>query len=83
MSIPILVPFLSYNKAMLDCESMKVSAMVTDKLKPDNPYLAEIDVVLLDPPISIKVSRKPLSVTYCLFSHLSQKINIEIIVSFI
>lgn len=35
---------------------MKISAVVTDKQKPENPYLAVNDVVLKDPPISITVS---------------------------
>lgn len=56
LSLPILVPFLLYSKPMLDCESLKVSAVVTNKLDPDRPYLAEDDVVLLDPPISLTVS---------------------------
>ncbi|XP_038553912.1 protein-glutamine gamma-glutamyltransferase 2 [Micropterus salmoides] len=56
LSIPILVPFLAYNKHMVKCESMKVSVMVTDKQKPNNIYLAAQDIVLLNPPISITVS---------------------------
>lgn len=54
--MPILIPFLLYAKPMLDCECLKVSAMVTNKLDPDRPYLAEDDVVLVDPPISVTVS---------------------------
>lgn len=54
--MPILIPFLLYTKPMLDCESLKVSAMVTNKLDPDHPYLAEDDVVLVDPPVSVTVS---------------------------
>lgn len=69
--MPILIPFLLYTKPMLDCESLKVSAVVTNKLDPDQPYLAEDDVVLVDPPISVTVSistkisnkKKP----FCLF----------------
>ncbi|XP_044077572.1 protein-glutamine gamma-glutamyltransferase 5 [Siniperca chuatsi] len=56
LSIPILVPFLAYHKHMMECDSMKVSALVTDKQKPNNTYLAQYDVVLLDPPISVTVS---------------------------
>ncbi|XP_071329119.1 protein-glutamine gamma-glutamyltransferase E [Trachinotus anak] len=55
LSIPILVPFLAYHKHMVQCDSMKVSAVVTDKQKPDNKYLAVNDIVLLDPPISLNV----------------------------
>lgn len=53
LSIPFLFPFLVYHEHMVDCESMKISAMVTDKLEPKNVYLAVNDVILLDPPISI------------------------------
>ncbi|KAM9361402.1 protein-glutamine gamma-glutamyltransferase 2-like [Symphorus nematophorus] len=55
LSIPILVRFSAYHKSMLDCDSMKVSAIVTDIQNPQNTYLAEDDVVLLDPPISVTV----------------------------
>lgn len=68
LSIPILVPFSVYQKPMLECDSMKVSAVVTDKQNPDNPYLAEDDVVLLDPPISVTVSGN-----LCLSVYLSLK----------
>ncbi|XP_062272509.1 protein-glutamine gamma-glutamyltransferase E-like [Scomber scombrus] len=53
--IPIVVPFLIYNKYMKDSDSMKFSVIVTDKERPIYSYLAEDDVVLMDPPISIKV----------------------------
>ncbi|XP_062272507.1 protein-glutamine gamma-glutamyltransferase E-like [Scomber scombrus] len=53
--VPIVVPFSAYNKYMKHSDSMKVSVIVTDKEKPIYSYLAEDDVVLLDPPISIKV----------------------------
>lgn len=58
LSVPILIPFLLYTKPMLECDCLKVSAMVTNKLEPDRPYLAEDDVVLADPPISVTVSTK-------------------------
>ncbi|CAF91854.1 unnamed protein product [Tetraodon nigroviridis] len=57
LSISVLVPFLSYTKAMLDCESMKVVAQVTEEQNPERAYLAKVDVVLLDPPISLTVSQ--------------------------
>uniref|UniRef100_A0A3Q3X8I6 Protein-glutamine gamma-glutamyltransferase 2 n=1 Tax=Mola mola TaxID=94237 RepID=A0A3Q3X8I6_MOLML len=60
LSIPVLIEFSVYNKPMLECASMKVSVVVTDKLNPDNTYVAEDDIVLLDPPISLTVRRKPL-----------------------
>lgn len=56
LSIPILVPFLAYHKLMVECDSMKVSAIVTDKEQPDHIYLAENDVVLQDPPMSLTAS---------------------------
>ncbi|KAJ4940907.1 hypothetical protein JOQ06_027198 [Pogonophryne albipinna] len=57
LRIRIRVPFSAYHKPMLDCDSLKVSALVTDKERPDNIYLAVDDVVLIDPPISLKVKR--------------------------
>ncbi|KAM3621322.1 uncharacterized protein V6R79_009571 [Siganus canaliculatus] len=55
LSIPIVVPFSAYYKSMLNSDSMKISAVVTDKEKPDDAYLAEDDVVLVDPPITVTV----------------------------
>ncbi|KAM3878477.1 protein-glutamine gamma-glutamyltransferase 2 [Diretmus argenteus] len=59
LSIPIIIPFSVYGKHMVDCDSLKVSAVAKDKQQPENIYLAEDDVVLQDPPISITVSEKP------------------------
>uniref|UniRef100_UPI0037E79CDB protein-glutamine gamma-glutamyltransferase E-like n=1 Tax=Semicossyphus pulcher TaxID=241346 RepID=UPI0037E79CDB len=56
LSIPILVPFSVYREPMLDFDSMKISALVKDIENPDHPYLAEDNVVLLDPPITITIS---------------------------
>lgn len=56
--IPILVPFSTYSKDIVQSDSLKISAVVTDKQKPDNKYLAVNDVVLANPPISITVSKK-------------------------
>ncbi|CAI5687205.1 unnamed protein product [Oreochromis niloticus] len=56
LSIPILVPFLVYHKHMVGSDSMKISAVVTDKLEPRNVYLAVNDVILLNPPMSITVN---------------------------
>lgn len=47
---------------MLNAETMKIVALVSEKLNPDNMFMAEDDVVLHDPPVSLKVSRKPLCV---------------------
>lgn len=54
---------------MLNAETMKIVALVSEKLNPDNVFMAEDDVVLVDPPISVTVSRKPLSVKSSLFCH--------------
>ncbi|CAJ1050831.1 LOW QUALITY PROTEIN: protein-glutamine gamma-glutamyltransferase 5-like [Xyrichtys novacula] len=54
LKIPILVPFTMYSKPMLECDSMKISALVKDKENPDHPYLGEHDIVLLNPPINVK-----------------------------
>ncbi|KAK5614749.1 hypothetical protein CRENBAI_018712 [Crenichthys baileyi] len=51
--IPILIPFLTYNKLMTECESINISAMITDKLESDHVFLAENRIVLMNPPISI------------------------------
>lgn len=56
LSVLILVPFALYATPMLDCESMKVSAIVTNKLDPEQTYLAKYNVVLVNPPISVTVS---------------------------
>lgn len=58
LSIPIRVPFSDYCKTMVNCDSMKVSVVVTDKEKPESIYMANDDVVLLDPPISVKILNK-------------------------
>ncbi|KAI3375997.1 hypothetical protein L3Q82_016526, partial [Scortum barcoo] len=53
--LPIEIPFLSYSKFMVGCDSMKVSVMAFDKQQQDEIYHTEIDIALEDPPISIKV----------------------------
>lgn len=55
--IPVLVPLSVYHRHMVLNDSMKISALVTDKNNPDNTYLAEDDIVLQDPPIFLNVSR--------------------------
>lgn len=54
--IPILIPFLTYHKHMIECESMNISAMITDQRKKDKIFLAETRIVLMNPPITITVS---------------------------
>uniref|UniRef100_A0AAQ5YGS0 Transglutaminase-like domain-containing protein n=2 Tax=Amphiprion ocellaris TaxID=80972 RepID=A0AAQ5YGS0_AMPOC len=53
LSVPILVPFLTYHKPMVESESMKISVVITDKNNGDHKYLATHDVVLLNPQLSI------------------------------
>ncbi|XP_033822321.1 protein-glutamine gamma-glutamyltransferase E [Periophthalmus magnuspinnatus] len=55
LSVPVVVPFAEYWKPMLDSDVMKVSAVVSDDAIPGQVYLAESDVVLLDPPIDIRL----------------------------
>lgn len=43
---------------MLDAESMKITALVTDLQHPDQVYMAEDDVVPADPPIALTVSKR-------------------------
>ncbi|XP_023131794.2 protein-glutamine gamma-glutamyltransferase E-like isoform X2 [Amphiprion ocellaris] len=53
LSVPILVPFLTYHKPMVESESMKISVVITDKNNGDHKYLATHDVVLLNPQLSV------------------------------
>lgn len=53
--IPIVVQFSEYWKLMLDSDVLKISAVVSDKQQPSLVFLAENNVVLLDPPINIKL----------------------------
>ncbi|XP_035986257.1 protein-glutamine gamma-glutamyltransferase 5-like [Fundulus heteroclitus] len=54
--IPIHVPYSTYNKRMVHCESMNFSALITDLQNEDNIYLGSKCVVLKDPPMTIRVS---------------------------
>ncbi|XP_040058972.2 protein-glutamine gamma-glutamyltransferase 2 [Gasterosteus aculeatus] len=56
-SIPIQIKFSDYHEPMMDCDNMRVSAVVADKEVPPNLYLAENDVVLLDPPITVNIPK--------------------------
>ncbi|XP_056156869.1 protein-glutamine gamma-glutamyltransferase 5 [Lampris incognitus] len=55
LSIPILIPFSMYGKHMVYCDSLKVSAIATDKMDPKQVYLTESNIVVQDPPLSITV----------------------------
>ncbi|XP_051932260.1 protein-glutamine gamma-glutamyltransferase E isoform X2 [Hippocampus zosterae] len=56
LTIPIVIPARSYLKHMMYADSLKVSAVVTDKKYPDKKYLAEEDVILHDPPVTVTVN---------------------------
>lgn len=56
LSVPITIPFSSYWRHMPQFDSLRVSLVVTDQLSLGGMYLAEDNVVLQDPPISITVS---------------------------
>ncbi|XP_043978494.1 protein-glutamine gamma-glutamyltransferase E-like isoform X1 [Gambusia affinis] len=53
--VPILVPFLAYHKYMIGCESMNISAVITDQQNKNHLFLAETRIVLMKPPMSITV----------------------------
>ncbi|XP_051804449.1 protein-glutamine gamma-glutamyltransferase E-like [Acanthochromis polyacanthus] len=53
LSVPILVPFLTYHKPMVESESMRISVVITDKKNGEHKYLATHDVVLLNPPLCV------------------------------
>ncbi|XP_073331440.1 protein-glutamine gamma-glutamyltransferase E-like [Pagrus major] len=53
--LPIQIAFSVYSKFMVDCDSMKVSAVAIDKQQDDDIYETETDIALEDPSISIKV----------------------------
>ncbi|KAM4741223.1 protein-glutamine gamma-glutamyltransferase E-like [Anableps anableps] len=55
LTIPILIPFLTYHKYMIGCDSMNISAVITDQRKRNHMFLAEMRIVLMKPPIIITV----------------------------
>lgn len=52
MTIPLLIPFTTYRKYMVNCDSIKVSAVVSDC---DEYYQTETNITLEEPVISMKV----------------------------
>lgn len=56
LTVPILIPFSTYHKYMIQSRTMSVSAIITDLQNEDNVYLATNRVVLTNPPISVTVS---------------------------
>ncbi|XP_062381632.1 protein-glutamine gamma-glutamyltransferase 2-like [Sardina pilchardus] len=54
VKIPIKIPFSSYGTKMLDNNSLKVSALVQDKQNPGDGYLAEKNIVLKEPTLTIE-----------------------------
>nr|XP_046236054.1 protein-glutamine gamma-glutamyltransferase E-like isoform X2 [Scatophagus argus] len=53
--LPVQIPYSVYRKYMGGCDSMRVSAMAIDKQQEDDIYETEIDIVLKDPLVSVKV----------------------------
>uniref|UniRef100_A0A3Q3NH98 Transglutaminase-like domain-containing protein n=1 Tax=Labrus bergylta TaxID=56723 RepID=A0A3Q3NH98_9LABR len=53
--VPVHIPFSVYSKHMVSCDSLKVSAVAFDQKQDDDIYETETDIMLEDPPISIKV----------------------------
>ncbi|XP_027859862.1 protein-glutamine gamma-glutamyltransferase E-like [Xiphophorus couchianus] len=56
--VPIKVPFSVYHKYMIQRRTMSISAVITDLQNKDNVYLATDRVVLINPPLSITVSKE-------------------------
>ncbi|XP_014903761.1 protein-glutamine gamma-glutamyltransferase E-like [Poecilia latipinna] len=54
LTIPIQVPYSSYSKQMVSCQTMNISALITD-IQNNQIYVADDRVVLKDPPISLTV----------------------------
>ncbi|XP_007577616.1 protein-glutamine gamma-glutamyltransferase E [Poecilia formosa] len=54
LTIPIQVPYSSYSKQMVSCQTMNISALITD-IQNNQIYVADDRVVLKDPPISFTV----------------------------
>ncbi|XP_072288342.1 protein-glutamine gamma-glutamyltransferase E-like [Eucyclogobius newberryi] len=55
LSVPVVVPFSTYWEPMLDSDVMKITTLVSDSATPNLMFLAVSDVVLLDPPVDIKL----------------------------
>lgn len=51
---------------MVESDTMRVSAVVTDKKNLDHTCLAEDDIVLKNPPISVEVSEITCHLSCCL-----------------
>lgn len=52
VAIPIQIPFADYSKYMVNCDSIKVSAVASDS---DEYYQTETNITLEQPVISMKV----------------------------
>ncbi|CAL8354304.1 unnamed protein product [Gadus morhua 'NCC'] len=55
LSVAVVIPFSVYGEHLFDCDSMNISVLATDQNHPKLVYLAENNIVLQDPPISITV----------------------------
>ncbi|XP_028303340.1 protein-glutamine gamma-glutamyltransferase 5 [Gouania willdenowi] len=51
----VVIPYMVYHEHMVDNNVMRIQAVVSEKETPDQPFLTQFDVVLLDPPMSIAV----------------------------
>ncbi|XP_076153938.1 protein-glutamine gamma-glutamyltransferase 6-like isoform X1 [Alosa pseudoharengus] len=54
VKVSIRIPFSSYGTKMLDNNSLKVSAVVQDKQHPGDGYLAEKNIVLKEPALTVQ-----------------------------
>ncbi|CAB1315533.1 unnamed protein product [Coregonus sp. 'balchen'] len=71
--IPIHIPFSVYGENMRESNSIKVSAVVTDKDNSDAVYITEKDIVPESPSLTIKVST--VYSPNCNFAHLPLDLN--------
>ncbi|KAK0143975.1 Protein-glutamine gamma-glutamyltransferase 5 [Merluccius polli] len=58
LSVAVVIPFSVYSKHMLMFDSLKVTAVAMDQKNPELVYMTESDIVLQDPPISVKPNAK-------------------------
>ncbi|XP_074555310.1 protein-glutamine gamma-glutamyltransferase 2-like [Halichoeres trimaculatus] len=53
--LPVQVLYSAYGEDMVDCDSMKITAVAVDQQQEDDIYETETDIILENPYISIKV----------------------------
>lgn len=54
-SIPITVPYCEYHKHMVESHSIRIKAVVSDKNSSESVFVAEEDIVLEQPKISVEI----------------------------